>query len=828
MADHSKPALTDLYSNWTSLLGGRIDDAVKQNRTDTVTLVQPPTGMIRWNVSTNKWEYNSGTPVAPVWTALSANYDITVKNLTGGVITLGSSLRQSHTTAGVSIVAGNWYRVLTQVNANQGESIRAFVFNPSNHQTIELKLSKGVQAGDYGYTFEVIQHGGFSYASEITAVRLIPGTTNDPMYIDVKFGGATTTQLTVDVDRSASQTNGNPYTYGAFADQGTGASGFECDISRANGWIHYRAQCGIGVTWKMHRTGQTWQTAIASASRFVSEVANGTAPFGCTSTTVVPNLNADMLDGYHSTSFAPTASPTFTGTITIPYGSIRGWTAADTAIDALIGGNTNGVLVEATSCHYTVAINANDAGDGFQVIGKAAGDAYATYSEKWLEANTTNLYHKGIAVAKQRAYTAYANTQTADFGQFISYYNIVSPSPLVGNYWCGIESLLSSDTGYGWQMVGESAGTNNPALWIRRKSAGAYGTYARIMIGGTLATWNDSLYSKDLVTNMLSWKHYGNNHCIFDASNSTSPTGSAISNTTPTNAWVATYPTLMGWNGTQTYGVRVDVAARGELLKNYSGRTDSTWYPVTWMPAADNQPAYSCSAVQIQSSTGKLWATTLLANDGASGGVTVGSSTATYMRMYAVQAGGVTVDGVINVTGGSGTETLDLQIDAVSKLKISGANDYVDLPKGQIKFPATQNASSDANVLDDYEEGNVTLRLYGGTSGSGTNVTATGKYTKIGRLVHLDYYFAGVNTTGMSGGLIIDQLPFAHVSGTASIGTILAHTLLNSTGNFTSMLLDSGGSAMYAYSTTNAGAWIGENIVATASGYIYGSITYPI
>ena len=60
------------------------------------------------------------------------------------------------------------------------------------------------------------------------------------------------------------------------------------------------------------------------------------------------------------------------------------------------------------------------------------------------------------------------------------------------------------------------------------------------------------------VVGQLSWKNYGNNHTIFDASASTSPNGGAVNNTNPDIVWSATYPTLMGWNGGNTYGVRVD------------------------------------------------------------------------------------------------------------------------------------------------------------------------------------------------------------------------------------------------------------------------------
>ena len=57
------------------------------------------------------------------------------------------------------------------------------------------------------------------------------------------------------------------------------------------------------------------------------------------------------------------------------------------------------------------------------------------------------------------------------------------------------------------------------------------------------------------------------------------------------------------------------------------------------------------------------------------------------------------------------------------------------LPFGQIKFPASQNASSDANTLDDYEEGTWTPQA-GSESGVFTQTgTFTGKYVKIGNRV---------------------------------------------------------------------------------------------
>ena len=62
------------------------------------------------------------------------------------------------------------------------------------------------------------------------------------------------------------------------------------------------------------------------------------------------------------------------------------------------------------------------------------------------------------------------------------------------------------------------------------------------------------------VAGQLMWKNYGNNHTIFDASQSTSPDGGGVNNTNSQVAWTGSYPTLMGWNGANTYGVRVDSA----------------------------------------------------------------------------------------------------------------------------------------------------------------------------------------------------------------------------------------------------------------------------
>lgn len=77
-----------------------------------------------------------------------------------------------------------------------------------------------------------------------------------------------------------------------------------------------------------------------------------------------------------------------------------------------------------------------------------------------------------------------------------------------------------------------------------------------------------------------------------------------------------------------------------------------------------------------------------------------------------------------------------------------------------ITFPATQNASSDANTLDDYEEGTWTP-----TQGAGLTVVGAfssgGAYTKIGRLVTVTGYVSGATSVAVSSnGQLTANLPF--------------------------------------------------------------------
>jgi len=86
-----------------------------------------------------------------------------------------------------------------------------------------------------------------------------------------------------------------------------------------------------------------------------------------------------------------------------------------------------------------------------------------------------------------------------------------------------------------------------------------------------------------------------------------------------------------------------------------------------------------------------------------------------------------------------------------------------------ITFPATQSASSDANTLDDYEEGTWTPTL---SNFGGTGLAASGYYTKIGRIVNWTADITGTNVTSTANSSAF-TMPFTAPS-VALMGTCVA------------------------------------------------------
>jgi len=90
-----------------------------------------------------------------------------------------------------------------------------------------------------------------------------------------------------------------------------------------------------------------------------------------------------------------------------------------------------------------------------------------------------------------------------------------------------------------------------------------------------------------------------------------------------------------------------------------------------------------------------------------------------------------------------------------------------------ITFPATQSASSDANTLDDYEEGTWSPNQGSGITRVGT-FSSSGTYTKIGNLVFIAGKISATTSISCSaGGILSSNLPFTCRTQLSAAGGVL-------------------------------------------------------
>jgi len=135
-------------------------------------------------------------------------------------------------------------------------------------------------------------------------------------------------------------------------------------------------------------------------------------------------------------------------------------------------------------------------------------------------------------------------------------------------------------------------------------------------------------------------------------------------------------------------------------------------------------------------------------------------------------------------SGTAGNAITFTQVLAVGKdtsLALQGATSQSG---AGITFPATQSASSNANTLDDYEEGSWTPSLIVTFGGSGLTTTVAGAYRKVGSLV----FISGQVTvtaigSGYSGSVRIDDLPFTTGANLSGVTIVMENLTGFSTGH---------------------------------------------
>jgi hypothetical protein len=251
------------------------------------------------------------------------------------------------------------------------------------------------------------------------------------------------------------------------------------------------------------------------------------------------------------------------------------------------------------------------------------------------------------------------------------------------------------------------------------------------------------------------------------------------------SAWNSVYRTMQLGSGSSLSG-RTDDATWTELMSNAYRASDGNWKYLSTNVAS----AY------LQASGSHAWYT---APSGTAG------NAITFTQALTLNANGALV-----LQGGD--------------TSASGVG---------VTFPATQSASSNANTLDDYEEGSWTPTFAGSTTNpTVTYVVRIGRYTKIGNQVTVWFELGTSANTGGAGNLFISGLPFNQNNDVRSYVGVPTYNIDNPLTNPLGMFVEGANNQSYFYllATSDNAGW--QNVTwanaTSATIYVQGTITYQV
>ncbi len=414
-------------------------------------------------------------------------------------------------------------------------------------------------------------------------------------------------------------TNGNLH-----IDAKTGAFGTYINYYKGTGGVNFGNGAGATV-------GSVDSSGNSSFRTIASTVATGTAPLTVASTTQVSNLNSNYLNGITATQFFNNMGNN--------HSTRTDFNASTNFGFNYIQGTTNGPGIPSATQYYNLSIGlgndyaysqyamefaiprASIGGNPYPSVRFREGGTwgswskiYAGYADSAGSSTTTTNLSGGSVAATTGTFSNYL--RTLEQVRATGWYGTPTGSSYTG---LAVEMGVSGGSGYtlcynrdagtygNFNLAGAStnillpssgttitvtgsisatgsvAGTNitsgGNVTGSSASCSGNAATATNLSTGRTNWSTNGTITA---VVGQLSWKNYGNSHTIFDASASTSPEGGAVNNTNSQVVWSSTYPTLMGWNGSNTFGVRVDSARIADTVTSLVSLTV-------------NQTSYSCT-----------------------------------------------------------------------------------------------------------------------------------------------------------------------------------------------------------------------------------------
>jgi hypothetical protein len=177
------------------------------------------------------------------------------------------------------------------------------------------------------------------------------------------------------------------------------------------------------------------------------------------------------------------------------------------------------------------------------------------------------------------------------------------------------------------------------------------------------------------------------------------------------------------------------------------------------------------------------------ASSTGSGGIVQTADASGVLQLQSNGTTALTVSGSTVTLAGATTLSNTLQV--ATTIGVGGATPAAS--GAGITFPATQSASSNANTLDDYEEGTWTPNLGGndqGSSGGTGNVYSTrvGTYVKVGKIVTCTVNLVLSTASGNTGVVIfINGWPF-NPDATSNAGLYVSLTWLSFGASYVNMM----------------------------------------
>jgi hypothetical protein len=576
----------------------------------------------------------------------------------------------------------------------------------------------------------------------------------------------------------AAVTSGNSNTamgQGSLSGNTTGASnaGFGQATLNANTTGNYNTAVG-GSTLPRNTTGSANTAVGTSALEFNTTASNNTAvgyQAGYSNTTGAGNTAVGYQSVYFNTTGTQLVAHGFqalhsntTGNnnvavghralflnttggenIAMGFGSLDANTTAtgNTALGHdTLGANTTGASNVAVGYH---ALLSNTTAPGNTAVGYQAG-----YS------NTTG--QNNVVVGFQ----ALLNSTTASNLTAVGWSALKANTTGPENSAFGLNALFSNTTGGQNVAVGQQAlqanttASNNTAVGFQAgfsNTTGVNSVYLGIGAGRSVTTASDNCMAG------------------YYAGESTTGGGNTFFGKLAGNAVTSgTKNTIIGsYNGNQG-GLDIRTAS------NYIVLSDGDGNPRLWNNAT---ATYSAQGLQFVASAGgesNGFASIRVADNqsvSTDARLMIGNANGAYanLRLISNSTSVLALDSVVGSTSASIDMLLNVNGGKIGMGlgSINASGGVLQLASG-ITFPATQSASTDANTLDDYEEGTWSPTITNAASYS----TQVGRYVKIGKLVYINADIVCSYTNTGSTTVRIGGLPFVieNVTAMYPVGTI--------------------------------------------------------